>query len=162
MLDHIPVYLDYRNRTFQVPMRYCSLQYWILLSSADTSTAEHRFCVGPAASSFLGLLVVVLRSSQVAYWTPSDLGDSSFGVMSCPFTHSWGSHSRCTGVVCHPPPVDHVLSELSTMAHLSWVALHGPAHSFIELCEKTAFLSQSWRIHDDPLLALYCRHLWWS
>ena len=33
-----------------------------------------------------------------------------------------------------PPPLDHVLSELSTMTCLSWVALHGMAHSFIELC----------------------------
>ena len=32
-----------------------------------------------------------------------------------------------------PPPVDHVLSELSTMTRWSWVALHGMAHSFIEL-----------------------------
>ena len=32
-----------------------------------------------------------------------------------------------------PSPVDHVLSELSAMTHLSWVALHGMAHSFIEL-----------------------------
>ena len=31
-------------------------------------------------------------------------------------------------------PVD-VLSELSTMTHPSWVALHGMAHSFIELDE---------------------------
>ena len=30
-------------------------------------------------------------------------------------------------------PVDHILSELSTMTCLSWVALHGMAHSFIEL-----------------------------
>ena len=30
-------------------------------------------------------------------------------------------------------PVDHVLSELSTMAHPSWEALHSMAHSFIEL-----------------------------
>ena len=29
-------------------------------------------------------------------------------------------------------PEDHILSELSTL-HLSWVALHGMAHSFIEL-----------------------------
>ena len=29
-------------------------------------------------------------------------------------------------------PVDHVLSELSTMTCLSWVALHSMAHSFIE------------------------------
>ena len=30
-------------------------------------------------------------------------------------------------------PVDHILSELSTMTHLSWVALRGMFHSFIEL-----------------------------
>ena len=29
-----------------------------------------------------------------------------------------------------PSPVDHVLSELSTMTHLSWVTLHDMAHSF--------------------------------
>ena len=32
-----------------------------------------------------------------------------------------------------PSPVDHILSELSTMTCLSWVALQGMAHSFIEL-----------------------------
>ena len=31
-----------------------------------------------------------------------------------------------------PCPVDHVLSELSTMTHPSWMALHGMAHGFIE------------------------------
>ena len=30
-------------------------------------------------------------------------------------------------------PVDHILSELSNMTGPSWVALHGMAHSFIEL-----------------------------
>ena len=35
-----------------------------------------------------------------------------------------------------PPLVDHVLSELSAMSLLlSWVGLHGMAHSFIELCK---------------------------
>ena len=34
-----------------------------------------------------------------------------------------------------PSPVDHVLSELSTMTHLSWVTLHGMAHTFIELAK---------------------------
>ena len=29
--------------------------------------------------------------------------------------------------------MDHILSELSTMTHLFWVALHGMAHSFTEL-----------------------------
>ena len=32
-----------------------------------------------------------------------------------------------------PSPVDHILSELFTMTHLSWVALHGMPHSFTEL-----------------------------
>ena len=32
-----------------------------------------------------------------------------------------------------PPPADHILSELFTVICLSWVALHGMAHSFIEL-----------------------------
>ena len=42
-------------------------------------------------------------------------------------------------MVCHssglpsPPPVDHVLLELSTMTRPSWVTLHGIAHSFVEL-----------------------------
>ena len=34
-----------------------------------------------------------------------------------------------------PSLVDHILSELSTINHPSWVALHGMAHSFIELDE---------------------------
>ena len=33
------------------------------------------------------------------------------------------------------PPVDHILSELSAMTHPSWVALHGIANNFIELCQ---------------------------
>ena len=32
-----------------------------------------------------------------------------------------------------PSPVDHILSELSTMTRLSRVALHSMAHSFVEL-----------------------------
>ena len=32
-----------------------------------------------------------------------------------------------------PPPVDHVLLELSTVTSPSWLALHGMAHSFVEL-----------------------------
>ena len=35
-----------------------------------------------------------------------------------------------------PSPVEHVLSELSTMTCLSWVAPHSMAHSFIELDKK--------------------------
>ena len=34
-----------------------------------------------------------------------------------------------------PSSSDHVLSELFTMTHQSWVALRGMAHSFTELCK---------------------------
>ena len=33
------------------------------------------------------------------------------------------------------PPVDHVLSELSTMTRLSWVALQALAYRFVEFCK---------------------------
>ena len=67
---------------FQVPMQYCFLQHQTLLSPPDTPTNECHFCFGPATSFFLGLLVAVLHSSPVANWTPSELGQSSFDVIS--------------------------------------------------------------------------------
>ena len=45
----------FMNLTFQVPMQYGSLQHRTLLSAPDTSTTEHCFCFGPAASFFLEL-----------------------------------------------------------------------------------------------------------
>ena len=38
-----------------------------------SSTAGHHFCIGPASSFFLELLVIAYPTSLVAYWTPSDL-----------------------------------------------------------------------------------------
>ena len=39
-----------------------------------------------------------------------------------------------------PSPVDHILSELSTVTSLSWVALHGMANSFIELDKAVVYV----------------------
>ena len=36
----------------------------------------------------------------------------------------------------------HVLSELSTVTHLSWMALHGMAHSFIELDKAVVHMTR--------------------
>ena len=60
------------------------------------------FPLWPSASFFLELLVFVLCSSPVAYWTLSDLGahlpvSYLFAFSYC----SWGSHSKNTGVICH-------------------------------------------------------------
>ena len=49
-----------RVKTFQVPMRYCSLQHQILLSPPDTSTTGCCFCFGSDTSFFLELLVIAL------------------------------------------------------------------------------------------------------
>ena len=58
-------------------MQYCSLQHQTLLSPPDTSTTGHCFHFG-LASSFL--LELFLHSSQVAFWSPTDLGSSSFSI----------------------------------------------------------------------------------
>ena len=60
-------------------MQHCSLQHWILLSSQ--TYPRHHVCFSPVAAFFLELLVIVLCSSQIAYWTTSNLGGSSLGVI---------------------------------------------------------------------------------
>ena len=106
-----------------------SLQHRILLSPPDTSTTEHHFHFDLAASFFLELLVIALHSSPVAYWIPSHLGGSSPGVVSFYLFilfmgFSWQEYWN--GLL-FPPPVDHILSELSTMTSISCTALHGMA-----------------------------------
>ena len=130
--SNLPWFMDL---LFQVPMQYCSLWHQILLSSQDTSTTERHFCFGPAEPFILVLLAILLHSSPGAYWTPSDLGDSSFSVISFwPFIQFMTFSQQVSwGGLPFPPPVDHVLSELSAMTHPSWVAPHSTAHSFIEL-----------------------------
>ena len=128
----------FTDLAFQVPIQCCSLQHQILLSSPDTSTTEHRFCFGPAASFFLGLLVVLLHSSPVAYWTPSDLGTLVFWCyIFLSFIYNlWSSQRQVNwGGLSFPSPVNHVLLEPSAMTLPPWVALHGMAHSFVELHE---------------------------
>ena len=122
----------FKDITFHVPMQYCSLQHQTLLPSPVTSTTGCCFCFGSITSFFLELF---LHWSPVAYWTPTDLGSSSFSVLSfCLFILVMGfSRQEYWSGLPFPSPVDPVLSELSTMTHLFWVAPHGMAHSFIEL-----------------------------
>ena len=66
-------------------MQYCSLQHWTLLLSPVTSTTGYCFCFGSIPSFFLELF---LHRSPVAYWAPTDLGSSSFSVLSFLSFHS--------------------------------------------------------------------------
>ena len=126
--------------TFQVPMPYCCLQHQTLLPPPVTS-AGCCFCFGSTSSCFMELF---LHWSPVAYWAPTDLATSSFSALPfCLFILFMGfSREVYWSGLPFPSPVDHVLSELSTMTHLSWVALHGMAHSFIELGKAVVNLTQ--------------------
>ena len=66
---------------------------------------------------------------------PTNLGNSSFSVLAFLLFILFMGFSRKEywSVLSFPSPGDHVLSELSTMTHLSWVVLHSMAHSFIDL-----------------------------
>ena len=117
--------------TFQVPMQYCYLQHRILLLSSVTSTAGYCFCFGSIPSFFLELF---LHWSPVMYWAPTDLGSSSFSILSFCLLILFMRFSRqeyWSGLP-FPSPVDHILSDLSTWpAHLGWP--HTAWLSFIEL-----------------------------
>ena len=127
--SNLPWFIDL---TFQVPMQYCSLLHQILLLSPVTSTAGYCFCFGSIPSFFLELF---LYCFPVAHWAPTDLGSSSFSVISfCLFILFMGvSRQEYWSGLPFPSPVDLVLSELSTMTCPSWLVLHCMAHSFIEL-----------------------------
>ena len=118
------------NLTFQVPMQYCSLQHQTLHPSPITSTTGRCFHFGSASSFFLELF---LQSSPGAYWAPTDLGSSSFSVIFAFLPLMGFSRQEYWSDLPFPSPVDHILSELSTMSCPSWVALHDMAYSLIDL-----------------------------
>ena len=127
--SYLPWFMDL---TFQVPMQYCCLQDQTLLPSPITSTAWWCFYFGSISSFFLKLF---LHCSPVPYWALTNLGSSSFSVLSfCLFIlfMRFSKQEYWNGLP-FLSPVDHVLSELSIMTCLSWVALHGMAHCFTEL-----------------------------
>ena len=147
----------FMNLTFQVPIQYCSLQHWNLLPSPVTSTTGCCFCFVSISSFFLELF---LHWSPVAYWGPTNLESSSFSVLSfCLFILFMGfSRQEYWSGLPLPSPVDHILSEPSTMTHLSWVALHGMAHSFTELVRLWSMWSV-WLVFCDCDFCLST--LWW-
>ena len=152
-ISNLPWFMDL---SFQVPMQYYFLQHQTLLPSPVTSTTG-CFCFGSISSFFLELF---LHWSPVAYWAPTDLESSSFNVLSfCLFILFMGfSRQEYWSGLPFPLPVDHVLSELSIMTRPFWMALHGLAHSFIELdkaeemeiqiSQVTWLQSHGWQVAD--------------
>ena len=152
--SNLPWFMDL---TFQVPMQYCSLQHRILLLSPVTSTTGYCFCFGSIPSFFLGLF---LHWPPVAYWAPNDLGSSSFGILSfCLFILFMGfSRQEYWSGLPLPSPVDHILSDLSSMTRPSWVAPQAWL-GFIELDKAVVLVWLDWLVFCEygfSMSALWC------
>ena len=138
-------------------MQYCSLQHRTLVFSPVTSTAGYSFCFGSIPSFFLELF---LYWSPVAYWAPTDLGNSSFSILQfCLFILFMGfSRQEYWSGLPFPSPVDHILSDLSTMTHPSWVAPRAWL-SFIELDKAVVLVWLDWLVFCEygfSVSALWC------
>ena len=97
--SNLPWFMDL---TFQFPMQYCTLEHWTLLLSPGLSTTG-CFCYGSIPSFYLELF---LHWSPIAYWAPTDLGSSSFSVLSFCLCMLFMGHAvriqgQNTEVVCH-------------------------------------------------------------
>ena len=118
--------------TFQVPMQYCSLQHQTLLPSPVTSTVRCCFHFGSVSSFFLELFLhsSPLHIGHLLTWR------HQFHILFFFFLPFHTVHgvlkARILKWFAIYFPVD-ILSELSTMTCLSWVALHSMVHSFTEL-----------------------------
>ena len=106
--SNLPWFMDL---TFQVPMQYCPLQHWTLLPLWVTSTTGCYVHFGSISSFFLELF---LYWSLAAFWAPTDLGSSSFSVLSfCLFIlHMGFSRQEYWGDLPFPSPIDHFLLKL--------------------------------------------------
>ena len=143
--------------TLQVSRQYCSLQHQTWLLSPVISTTGCSFYFGSISLFFLEL---VLHWSPVAYWTPINLGSSSFSVI--PFflfiLFMGLSRQEYWSGLPFPSPVHHILSDLSTMTCLSWVA---PCTwlGFIELDKAVVLVWLDWLVFCDygfSVSALWC------
>ena len=61
------------------------------------------------------------------------------------------------GGLSFPPPVDHILSELSTMPRPFWMALYDMSHNFIQLCKPLHYRQWSMKLRFQ-----YFGHLMWT
>ena len=148
--SNLPWFMDL---TFQVPMQYYSLQHRTLLLSPVTFTAGCCFFFGSIPSFFLELF---LHWSLVAVWAPTDLGSSSFSILSfCLFILLMGfSRQEHWSGLSFPSPVDHILSDLSP-----WPAHLGSPHrawlSFTELDKAVVLVWLNWLVFCEYGLLTY-------
>ena len=119
--SNLPWFMDL---TFQVPVQYCVLQHWTLLSPPDTSPTGLHFYFGSAPSFFLEPFY---HSATVACWSPMDLGQGwthlpasylfAFSYCSCVHGILKAGMMKCFSIPFFSGP--H-FAKVSTITHPSW------------------------------------------
>ena len=132
LLDHIQFTLIHGPN---IPGSYAILQF-IALDLASITSHIHNwelFLLWLRLFILFGVISPLISSSILGTYRPGKF------IFQCPIFlpfHTVHGVSYCSEYwsgLPFPSPVDHILSELSTKSCPSWVALHGMAHSFIEL-----------------------------
>ena len=126
--SNLPWFMDL---TFQVPMQYC----FTALDFTSITSHIHNwvlFLLWLCLFILSGVFSPLISSNILGTYQPGEF------IFQCPiflpFHTVYGVlKARILSGLPFPSPVDQVLPELSTMTHPSWVALHGMAHSFIEV-----------------------------
>ena len=143
--------------TFQVPMQQCSLQHWTLLPSPLTSTTGCFFHFYSVFSFFLELF---LHSSPVAYWAPTDLGSSSFSVLSfCLFILFMGFSRQEYWFAIPFSSGPHFVRTL----HHDPPILHGPTYygSWSHWVRWGCDLSDQFGYFPNQIVVFILSALWW-
>ena len=144
--------------TFQVPVQYCS--YSIGLYFHHQSHPQLGVFVLFCFSLWLHLFILSVVISPVRFWASIYMGSWSFSVISfCLFILFMGfSRQEYWSGLPLPSPVDHILSDLSTMIRPSWVALRAWL-SFIELDKAVVLVWLDWLVFCEygfSVSALWC------
>ena len=134
----VHILLKFMDLTFQAPMQYCSLWH---------RTARHTykwvsFLLCPSHIILSGAIRNCPRlfpnSISDTFWPGGLVFWCHIFCFFIPFM-KFLRREYWSGLP-FPPPVDQVLSELLTMSCLSWVALHGMAHSFTDLHKPLCYV----------------------
>ena len=119
--------------TFQIPI-YATLLFAASGFTSITSHIHNWVLFLPWLHLFIlsGVISPLISSSILGTYLPREF------IFHCPIFLPFHTvhgvlKARILKWFAMPSPVDHILSDLSTMTRLSWVALRGMAHHFIEL-----------------------------
>ena len=134
-ISNLPWFMDL---TFQVPMQYCFFTASDLASITSHIHSWVLFLLWLHPFILSGVISPLISRS---IWAPTNLGRSSFRILFfCLFILFMGfSRQESWSGLPFPSPVDHILSDLSTMTHLSYVASHSMAqfHWVSGPCDQT-------------------------